>query len=46
MERMETLNQAFLYKEQRKWWVAIIFMFALYELNKQLNFLINKLTIG
>lgn len=34
MERMETLNQAFLYKEKQKLWVYIIFMFALYELNK------------
>lgn len=32
MERMETLNQTFLYKEKRKLWVSIIF--ALYELNK------------
>lgn len=38
MERMETLNQAILYKEKRKWWVAIIFMFSFYELNKQLDF--------
>ncbi len=35
---METLNQAILYKEKRKGWVAIIFIFAWYELNKQLDF--------
>lgn len=36
MERMETLNQTFLYKEKRKLWVSIIFIFifALYELDK------------
>ncbi|CAI2343070.1 Whole genome shotgun sequence [Vibrio parahaemolyticus] len=34
---METLNQAILYKEKRRW-VAIIFMFSFYELNKQLDF--------
>lgn len=34
MERMETLNQTFLYKEKRKLWVSIIFIFVLYELNK------------
>lgn len=34
MERMETLNQTFLYKEKRKLWVSIIFIFALYELDR------------